>query len=167
MGSPCAIKMNNTVKTTKTIKIIIAGPRDFNNQSFVFSALDMVFSKLTKNQREYNNHLEIKNLESIEIVEGGATGIDALAKSYAISKSIKYKEFPADWNKHGRAAGPIRNKQMAEYSDILIAFRYVDNPSRGTENMIKQAKENSLKVITVNIRPIIPKNKEIKKEKGG
>ena len=120
----------------------------------------MVFSKLTKNQREDNNHLEIKNLESIEIVEGGATGIDFLAKSYAISKNIKRKEFPADWDKHGRAAGPIRNKQMAEYSDILIAFRYVDNPSRGTENMIRQAKENNLKIIIVNIRPTIPKNKK-------
>lgn len=149
---------NNQISPAiKTVKIIIAGPRDFNNQSFVFSALDMVFSKLTKNQREGNNPLEIKNLENIEIVEGGATGVDSLAKSYAINKNIKYKEFPADWNKHGRAAGPIRNKQMAEYSDALIAFRYVDNPSRGTKNMIRQAKESNLKIITVNIRPTIPK----------
>ena len=152
--------MNDIFETARTIKIIIAGPRDFTNQSFVFSALDIVFSKLTKNQRKDNNPLEIKNLESIEIIEGGATGIDTLAKFYAINKNIKYKEFPADWNKHGRAAGPIRNKQMAEYSDILIAFRYVDNPSRGTENMIKQAKESNLKIITVNIRPTIPKNKK-------
>ena len=141
----------------KTIKIIVAGPRDFNNQSFVFSALDMVFSMLPKNSKETRDFLEIDSLKNIEIVEGGATGIDSLAKSYAISKNIKYKEFPADWNKHGRAAGPIRNKQMAEYSNILIAFRYVDNPSRGTENMIMQAKDNNLKIITVNIRPTIPK----------
>ena len=148
---------------SSTIKIIIAGPRDFNNQSFVFSALDMVFSRLIKSPEKTNNILEINNLENIEIVEGGATGIDSLAKSYAISKNFKYKEFPADWNKYGRAAGPIRNKQMAEYSDILIAFRYVDNPSRGTENMINQAKENNLKIITVNIRATIQKNKEVKK----
>ena len=144
--------MNDIFETARTIKIIIAGPRDFNNQSFVFSALDMVFSRLIKNSEENTD-----SLENIEIVEGGATGIDSLAKSYAISKNIKYKEFPADWDKHGRAAGPIRNKQMAEYSDILIAFRYVDNPSRGTENMIKQAKDNNLKIITVNIRPTISK----------
>lgn len=154
----------DTVKLAKTIKTIIAGPRDFNNQSFVFSALDIVFSRLTKSSKETNDSLEINDLENIEIVEGGATGIDALAKSYAIDRNIKYKEFPADWNKHGRVAGPIRNKQMAEYSDILIAFRYVDNPSRGTENMIRQAKGNNLKVITVNIRPTIPKNKVRKKE---
>lgn len=147
----------NTVKTAKIVKVVIAGPRDFNNQSFVFSALDMVFSKLFKNQNEYDNSLRINGSGNIEIVEGEATGIDSLAREYAISKDIKYKEFPADWNKHGKAAGPIRNKQMAEYSDILIAFRYVDNPSRGTENMIRQAKENKLKVITVNIRPTIPK----------
>lgn len=147
----------NTVKITKTSKILIAGPRDFNNQSYVFSALDMVFSRLIKSPKETRNTLEINTLENVEIVEGSATGIDSLAREYAISKDIKYKEFPADWNKHGKAAGPIRNKQMAEYSDILIAFRYVDNPSRGTENMIRQAKENKLKIITVNIRPTIPK----------
>ena len=44
--------------------------------------------------------------------------------------------FPADWDKHGRAAGPIRNKQMADYADVLIAVW--DGKSRGTKNMIDE-----------------------------
>ena len=44
--------------------------------------------------------------------------------------------FNADWNKHGRAAGPMRNKQMADYADVLIAVW--DGQSKGTKNMIDQ-----------------------------
>ena len=36
------------------------------------------------------------------------------------SKGMKHVRFDTDWNKHGRAAGPIRNKQMAEYGDALL-----------------------------------------------
>ena len=57
-------------------------------------------------------------------------------------KHIPVKHFPADWDKHGKGAGHARNKQMAEYANGLIAFIY--NNSKGTTNMIKQAKEKKL-----------------------
>ncbi|WP_197026348.1 hypothetical protein [Polaribacter sp. Hel_I_88] len=50
--------------------------------------------------------------------------------------------FPAEWNKFGKAAGPVRNKEMAIYADALIAFW--DGKSRGTKNMIQLAKQNGL-----------------------
>lgn len=55
--------------------------------------------------------------------------------------------FPADWNKHGKAAGPILNAEMAEVADALIAFW--DGKSRGTANMIQLAKDKGLKVAIV------------------
>ena len=61
------------------------------------------------------------------------------------------KEFPADWNQYGKRAGPLRNQEMAKYSDVLIAFRYKDNPSRGTENMIKTAMEEGLDVYIYHV----------------
>jgi hypothetical protein len=54
------------------------------------------------------------------------------------------KRFPADWDTHGRAAGVIRNKQMAEYGDMLIAFW--DGESKGTKNMIDTSKKLGLLV---------------------
>lgn len=45
----------------------------------------------------------------------------------------KYKEFPADWKAHGKAAGPIRNKQMAEYADALLLIW--DGESKGSASM--------------------------------
>ena len=52
--------------------------------------------------------------------------------------------FPADWDKYGKRAGYLRNVQMAEYADALLAFW--DGESRGTKNMIDEALSRGLKV---------------------
>ena len=89
-----------------------------------------------------------KFLTSIsEVVSGTARGADKFGEDWAKAHGIPLKKFPADWNKYGRPAGPIRNKQMAKYADQLIAFLYPD--SRGTANMIKQARKLGLKVYIV------------------
>lgn len=74
-----------------------------------------------------------------EEVCGTARGADTLGKQWAEAHQIPVKEFPADWNQYGKAAGPIRNKQMMEYADAAIVFIW-DN-SRGSANMIKQMKQ--------------------------
>ena len=79
-----------------------------------------------------------------EVVSGCAKGADTFGEEWADDQRLPVKKFPAEWDKYGRAAGPIRNKQMAEYSDQLIAFLYPN--SRGTANMINQAKKLGLKV---------------------
>jgi hypothetical protein len=68
-----------------------------------------------------------------EIVSGGANGIDNCGEKFAKKYKIPLKRFPADWNTHGKAAGPIRNRQMAEYADALLAIHH---NSKGTQNMI-------------------------------
>lgn len=127
----------------ETKKIIIAGPRDYTNKSFVYSEITRIIEYiLLKN-----------NKTSIEIVEGGAKGVDAIAAQYSrdSSKVKKHTCFEADWDSYGRSAGPIRNQNMAEYSDILLAFRYKRKPSRGTENMIKTALDYGLEVHVVQL----------------
>ena len=59
------------------------------------------------------------------------------------------KIFPAEWDKYGKAAGPIRNEQMAKYASeadrgILVAFPVGE--SKGTRNMIKLARQYGLEV---------------------
>ena len=56
------------------------------------------------------------------IVSGGAKGADALAKKYAEENNILYREFLPNWEKYGRAAGPIRNKEIVDNADMVIAF---------------------------------------------
>jgi hypothetical protein len=71
-----------------------------------------------------------------ELVSGGASGVDYLGEQIAVSQKIPIKIFKPDWDNLGKYAGPARNKQMAEYSDALVAIW--DGSSKGTNSMIKE-----------------------------
>lgn len=87
----------------------------------------------------------------LEVVSGGCpAGIDAEAKRLAVEyHSVTYREFPADWDTHGRAAGPIRNREMAEYADALLLIW--DGKSPGSASMLKEARKAGLKIVQVII----------------
>ena len=82
------------------------------------------------------------------IIEGEAVGADSMAREWARYMGITTWKFPADWTKYGKAAGPIRNKEMLDKGpDLVLAF--VDKPlaeSRGTANMVKIAQEAGVEV---------------------
>jgi hypothetical protein len=69
-----------------------------------------------------------------EIVSGGAKGVDESGERIAAEEGIPLKRFPADWDRYGKKAGPIRNTQMARYADALVAVW--DGKSPGTRHMI-------------------------------
>lgn len=71
------------------------------------------------------------------LIVGGARGVDQIAADFGYRYFMKVREIPADWHTHGRAAGPIRNKQMLEEGDRLVAIW--DGKSRGTKNAIDTA----------------------------
>ena len=72
------------------------------------------------------------------IVSGGAKGADSLAKRYAYEHQVNYIEFPADWNQYGKRAGYIRNQEIIDNSDFVIAFW--DCISPGTKHSLELAK---------------------------
>lgn len=84
-----------------------------------------------------------------EVVSGCSGDIDWAGNFFACTNGIPVKRFPAEWKKYGRAAGPIRNQQMANYADALIAVW--DGKSRGTADMIERAKRKNLKVHILEI----------------
>lgn len=111
-------------------KIIIAGSRNFND----FSLLDYEVKKFI---------LENFNKEDeIEIVSGTAAGADKLGERFAEKYNFPVKKFPANWDLHGKKAGPIRNEEMAKYATHCIVFW--DGESRGTKNMIENAEKYNL-----------------------
>ena len=97
-------------------RVIIAGCRDFDNY------------ELLKEKCEYylQNKMQTHN---VIIVSGHASGADTLGERFAAEHNLLCELHPADWDKHGRAAGPIRNAEMADVADALIAFW--DGMSRG------------------------------------
>lgn len=113
------------------MKIIIAGGRYFDD----YHKLQTSCAKILANQ------------VNIEIVSGCASGADMLGERFAEENGYKLTKFPADWKKHGKSAGPMRNLEMAKYSDALICFW--DGKSKGTENMIKQARKEELLIRVV------------------
>lgn len=73
-----------------------------------------------------------------EIVSGCAHGVDAQAFMSSKYFNLPFKGFPADWAKHGKSAGPIRNRQMAKYGDALLLIW--DGRSRGSSSMKSEMK---------------------------
>jgi hypothetical protein len=78
-----------------------------------------------------------------QVISGGARGVDRLGERWARQNHVPVLVFPADWEKHGNAAGFIRNVEMAEVADALIA---VTSGSPGTLHMIATAEKKGLDV---------------------
>ena len=119
-------------------KVLVCGGVDFNNEALLAETLDAILEK-----------------ENTVIVSGGAKGADSLAEKYAADNGIKIKVFPANWNKYGKAAGPIRNKKMLEYisdsgNPLVIAFW--NGKSRGTKNTIETARKMKIATLIVDYK---------------
>lgn len=114
------------------MKVAIIGSRGFKDYELMKRCLDPVKEKITL------------------IVSGGARGADTLGEVYAEENSIPTKILLPDWETQGKVAGFLRNKQIVENADIIIAFW--DGESKGTQHSFKLAKElnKKLKIVKYN-----------------
>lgn len=115
-------------------KVIIAGGRNFINYVMVAERCEYYL------QNKMKTH-------NVIIVSGHASGADSLGEKFAADHNLQCELHPADWELHGKAAGPIRNAEMAEVADALIAFW--DGKSPGTKSMIDLARRKGLQVAVV------------------
>lgn len=111
------------------MKVVVAGSRTIKLQAVVDAAITSAFNKWFAEADDW------KMWYRPEIVSGGAYGVDWLGEKYAKKAGLPVRVFPAAWDAYGKGAGYIRNKQMAEYADALIAVW--DGKSKGTQHMIK------------------------------
>lgn len=87
----------------------------------------------------------VKNLpEGTVIVSGGASGVDTVAENAARARGLGVISIKPDWKTYGKAAGPIRNQEIVNQSDKLIAFW--DGESRGTQSSIRFAQKKGIEV---------------------
>jgi|TARA_Y100000310_G_scaffold146443_1_gene145775 hypothetical protein len=107
------------------MKIIVCGGRDYG---------------LTKGEVNYIRDELLKFHERNKVTwvaTGGAKGVDTIARAWALSNGILIRNYFPDWKKYGRAAGPIRNREM------LLDFKpdhvVVFPGGRGTEDMRHKA----------------------------
>ncbi len=76
-----------------------------------------------------------------EIVSGGARGADSCAADYAKKHELKLSVFLPKFEIYGRAAPIVRNKEIVDYADKVVAFW--DGKSKGTLSVIKYAKKKN------------------------
>jgi hypothetical protein len=113
------------------VKTIIAGSRQVTNYQSLLNAL-----------KDYK-------LPITEILSGHAKGADMLGERYAREHDILLTVHPADWDEYGKKAGYLRNVEMANNADALIALW--DGTSKGTKHMIDIAKKKNLKVFIYRV----------------
>lgn len=116
------------------MKVLVCGHREFDDWSLLCD--------------ELQNFLRYPDLV---IIEGEAKGADFLARVWAKHHSIPYEAYPADWKTYGVGAGPIRNKEMLVKGKPNLVIAFLSKGSKGTANMLKQAKEANVETIVVNI----------------
>jgi hypothetical protein len=127
-------------------RVIVAGSREGIRENDVWDFLDSYFFSAIRadwdggRERWYCSKLG-------EIVSGCAKGVDTVGERWAEGRNQKLTRFPANWDKYRKAAGIIRNEEMAAYADGLIAFW--DGESRGTKHMIDTMRKLKKPVVVV------------------
>ena len=120
------------MEVKKPVRLIIAGGRDFQDWDLLCKTLDELVGA--------------RELE-IEVVSGTARGADQLGERWAQLRGYPVRQFPADWQQHGKQAGWLRNQQMAQYATHCVCFW--DSKSRGTGHMINLARQQGLNLKVV------------------
>ena len=119
------------------MKVIIAGSRTITQKNIVFASFFWGLAKFVEEGCKLP-------LGEIEIVSGNAEGVDKIGEEMALLFKLRLTVFPANWKVYGKKAGYLRNVEMGDYADVLIAVW--DGKSKGTKMMIDIAKKKGLKV---------------------
>lgn len=111
------------------MRVLVCGGRDYG----------LTTEQRNKIYRVLNSLLARPDLE---IISGMAKGVDSVAADWAVVHMVKLHEFPANWDKYGKSAGYIRNKQMLDEGEphLVIAFP----GGKGTAMMVDLARKANI-----------------------
>ena len=124
-----------------SLHIAVSGYRGFSDDNMIWMVLSKTLSSIDFPVSPW-------------MYVGDCRGVDAKAAYFAVSHGIPCRIFHADWDKHGKAAGPIRNKEMLsairdKKNRLLVAFDHPD--SKGTKQCINAADEMGIPVLRIAI----------------
>lgn len=113
------------------MKVLVCGGRNYTSRDTVFAILDEIHAETVISL----------------IINGEASGADWLSTLWANNHGVPVHGEPADWKKHGRAAGPIRNQKMMDEQkpDLVVAFP----GGAGTRSMVRIAEQAGVRVEVV------------------
>lgn len=107
-------------------RLAVVGSRSFSDRSMMRAA--------------------VESADPTVIVSGGADGADTLAREIASELEIPVDEFLPDWDAHGSDAGFLRNQQIVDHADAMVAFFGPDGETPGTVDLIERARHKGIPV---------------------
>lgn len=151
-----------------SLRVLVCGSRTFKDAAIVEAILDGLY------QHHTMGHLTVE-MSSFVVIEGGQVsregderwGVDYFAAQWAEhapthshnespdDPHFEHLQFPADWSRHGKAAGPIRNQQMLDEGKPDIVVAITDKPleeSRGTADMVRRAQAAGIRTYHLQLR---------------
>lgn len=115
-------------------RILVCGSRDWRDRNAIYLTL------LCEPNRQGWGDMPVM------VIHGGARGADSLADDVANELGYHVRSYPAEWEIHGKAAGPIRNRRMlAELPDLVVAF----GDGRGTNDTVSEAERRNIPVMRI------------------
>ena len=121
-----------------TVKVGIVGSRSITSSEYVFSVLDFYLARLLKENE-------------VVIVSGSAIGIDSLGAQWAELRKLKTEIYLPDYKQYGKSATFLRNQQIIDNSDYLIA---ITTGSNGTADSIKRAVKKNIPIKIIKYEKI-------------
>jgi hypothetical protein len=125
------------------LRLLVCGARDWTDRALLVEVIDQAVTEHGRGQA------------GVVVIEGGARGADRLAGELARARGWQLEEYPADWHREGRAAGPRRNAWMLREGrpERVIAFTDDLATSRGTADLVGRARAAGLPVLVVGHQP--------------
>lgn len=119
---------------------LVAGSRNFEDAKTLERVMNNIIAPYTF-------------FDEIVVVEGGARGVDTMAREYAEKRGLEWIEIKPEWKRYGRAAGPKRNDEMVGMVSLNggEAVFFWDGKSKGTAQCIKSARKKNLRVTIWNV----------------
>lgn len=114
------------------VVLVVSGWRGLTSQSLVDDKLD--------------DFVLQTGLKPQVIATGGAKGADALAERWAKRRGYLVFSFPADWKRHGKAAGPLRNSDLVAIGTHMVAFPSQKH-GKGTQDAMRKAEKRGIMVV--------------------
>jgi hypothetical protein len=114
---------SSAVDVQSDVRLIIAGGRDYILDENGYAFLE-------------------KLLPVAMVISGGCRGVDLCGEAWAAMHGIPVQRFTPNWDRYGKRAGPVRNREMAEVATDLAVFP----GGAGTKNMIEEAVKSNLRI---------------------
>lgn len=115
------------------MKVAVTGGRSFSSRHLVYSTLDALHAVCPIDM----------------LIHGGARGADRLADDWARANGVKVESYEADWKRHGKAAGPLRNRDMLERGQPNLVVAFPGGP--GTADCVRRARSLGIEVVEVQV----------------